>query len=59
MGLLRPSLRVPDPAFQVAPLPAYEGWMTGQAVYPEAIWSTDAVGLRDPLLAEVESAAGG
>lgn len=56
-GFARPSARVPGPAFQVTLLPAHEPWMTGRLVYPEAFWSTDTVGLRDPLLAEVERAA--
>jgi putative acetyltransferase len=54
LGLLRPSQRVPEPAFQVATLSRYEPWMTGQVIYPDAMWDTDSVGLRDPRLAEVE-----
>ena len=46
-GFRRPSLRIPEPAFQVALLPAYEPWMTGTLVYPEVFWEHDAVGLRD------------
>jgi putative acetyltransferase len=56
LALLRPSLRIPDPAFQVATLSSYEPWMTGQVVFPDAMWRTDAVGLRDPRLAKVEDA---
>jgi putative acetyltransferase len=48
LGFRRPSVRIPEPAFQVALLPAYEPWMTGQLVYCEAFWATDTVGLRDP-----------
>jgi len=48
LGFLRPSTRIPEPAFQVALLPTYEPWMTGQLVYCEAFWATDTVGLRDP-----------
>jgi putative acetyltransferase len=55
----RPSHRIPEPAFQVALLPAYETWMVGQLVYPEAFWATDTVGLRDPTLRQIESVAGG
>ncbi len=54
LGLLRPSLRIPEPAFQVATLSCYEKWMTGQVVYPEPMWHTDSVGLRDPRLKTVE-----
>ena len=56
LSLLRPSLRIPEPALQVATLSAYEGWMTGQVVYTDAIWRSDSVGLRDPRLARVEAA---
>ena len=55
LGFTRPSPRVPEPAFQVRLLPAYEPWMRGPLVYCEAFWTTDSVGLRDPLLAEVEA----
>jgi putative acetyltransferase len=48
LGFVRPSNRIPEPAFQVALLPAYEPWMTGQLIYCDAFWATDAVGLRDP-----------
>jgi putative acetyltransferase len=46
-GFRKPSLRIPDAAFQVLRLPAYEPWMTGTLVYSEAFWTHDAVGLRD------------
>jgi putative acetyltransferase len=45
----RPSLRIPDAAFQVLPLRAYETWMTGTLVYRQAFWDHDAVGLRDTV----------
>ena len=45
-GFRKPSLRIPDAAFQVLRLPAYEPWMTGTLVYSEAFWTHDAVGLR-------------
>jgi len=48
MGFRKPSLRIPDPAFQVAALAAHEPWMTGTLVYSETFWRLDAVGLRDP-----------
>jgi putative acetyltransferase len=48
LGFRKPSLRIPDVAFQVATLPAYEPWMTGTLVYAEPFWRHDCVGLRDP-----------
>jgi putative acetyltransferase len=45
-GFRRPSLRIPEPAFQVQLLPAYEPWMTGTLVYRHEFWDHDAVGLR-------------
>ncbi len=46
-GFRKPSLRIPDAAFQALPLPAHEPWMTGTLVYSETFWRLDAVGLRD------------
>jgi putative acetyltransferase len=46
-GFRKPSLRIPDEAFQVVRLPAYEEWMTGTLVYSQPFWACDAVGLRD------------
>jgi putative acetyltransferase len=46
-GFRKPSLRIPDAAFHVAKLEAYESWMTGTLVYTEPFWECDAVGLRD------------
>ena len=46
-GLRRPSLRIPEAAFQVKTLPSYESWMTGTVVYRPEFWNHDAVGLRD------------
>ena len=57
-GFVRPSVRVPQPAFQVVVLPAWEPWMTGALVYPEAFWMTDTVGLRGERLAAVRAEAG-
>jgi putative acetyltransferase len=45
-GLLRPSPRIPRPAFQWVRLPAHEPWMRGRVVYPDVFWQHDAVGLR-------------
>ena len=47
-GFRSPSLRIPDAAFQVARLSAYEPWMTGTFVYADPFWALDCVGLRDP-----------
>jgi putative acetyltransferase len=48
-GFRRPSLRIPEPAFMVRPLPGYEPWMTGTLVYADPFWRLDCVGLRDPV----------
>jgi putative acetyltransferase len=48
LGFRKPSLRIPDPAFQVVVLPAHEPWMTGTLVYAWPFWALDCVGLRDP-----------
>lgn len=45
-GFRKPSLRIPDPAFQVRLLRSYQPWMTGTLVYRQAFWNHDAVGLR-------------
>jgi putative acetyltransferase len=47
-GFRRPSLRIPEPAFMVHPLPAYQPWMTGTLVYADPFWRLDCVGLREP-----------
>ncbi len=58
-GFLRPSMRIPEPSFQVRLLlPHHEAWMTGGLIYCEPFWSLDCVGLRDPILGEVERARG-
>lgn len=43
-GFLRPSERIPGPAFQVAVLD--DRGVTGRLVYPDAFWRHDSVGLR-------------
>lgn len=53
-GFVRPSARIPEAAFQVVLLDGHEDWMTGALVYCDAFWALDCVGLRDPLLAELE-----
>lgn len=57
LGFTAPSTRIPGAAFQVALLPANEPWMTGALVHCEAFWAHDCVGLREPLLAQVEARA--
>jgi putative acetyltransferase len=54
LGFERPSARIPDAAFQVVVFDAREEWMTGRFVYCEAFWALDCVGLRDPVLAQLE-----
>jgi putative acetyltransferase len=49
-GFRKPSLRIPDAAFQAIRLPDHAPWMTGTLVYAEAFWRHDCVGLRDPAL---------
>lgn len=50
LGFTAPSVRIPDPAFMVYPLPSWEpAWQTGALVYPDAFWREDAVGLRPEL----------
>ena len=46
-GFRRPSLRIPEPAFQAHVLSAYEAWMTGSLIYRHEFWDHDSVGLRD------------
>jgi putative acetyltransferase len=46
MGFLRPSLRIPEGAFQVFPLAGYTSEMTGTLVYRDVFWALDCVGLR-------------
>ena len=54
-GFTAPSPRVPDRAFQVHVLPAWQDWMTGALVYPDAFWVLDLVGLRGDQLAQVRA----
>jgi len=57
-GFVRPSARIPQPAFQVVVLPAWEPWMTGALVYPDAFWTLDLAGLRGDTLAAVRAQVG-
>lgn len=45
-GFTAPSVRIPDPGFQVVVLPSWEPWMVGALVYNDTFWSFDCVGLR-------------
>lgn len=47
LGFVAPSLRIPPAAFMALRMPGHEPWMTGTLVYPDAVWRTDSVGLRD------------
>jgi putative acetyltransferase len=46
LGFIRPSVRIPEPAFQVRQLPAWPVGLSGQLVYQDAFWLMDSVGLR-------------
>lgn len=46
LDIAKPSLRIPDEGFQVVRLTAYQPWMTGTFVYPDAFWEHDCVGVR-------------
>lgn len=46
VGFVKPSDRIPDPAFMVRPLRPDAPALTGRLVYPDAFWRTDSVGLR-------------
>jgi putative acetyltransferase len=45
-GFRKPSLRIPDVAFQIRKLSAYHPGMTGTLVYLHTFWDLDCVGLR-------------
>lgn len=46
LGFNKPSLRIPDAAFQVRPLATWTDELQGTLVYQDAFWLTDSVGLR-------------
>ena len=46
LGFTKPSVRIPDAAFQVVVLAGREDWMTGALVYCDPFWALDCVGLR-------------
>jgi putative acetyltransferase len=50
LGVTRPSVRIPEPAFQLVALPGHESWMRGPVVYPDTFWEYDCVGLRGERL---------
>ncbi|MFT4989593.1 MAG: putative acetyltransferase [Acidimicrobiales bacterium] len=45
-GFRKPSLRIPDRAFQVRPQSSWSPGLSGTLVYQDAFWLTDSVGLR-------------
>lgn len=55
-GFLRPTDRIPGPAFQVAVLD--DRGVTGRLIYPDAFWRHHATGLRGERLARVRAALG-
>lgn len=57
-GFVRPSVRIPEPAFQVHLLEGREAWMRGALVYCDAFWELDCVGLRGSVLDEIEAQLG-
>jgi putative acetyltransferase len=46
-GFGRPSVRIPEPAFQLVRLPAFTADLSGALVYPDPFWEHDCVGLRN------------
>ena len=59
LGVTPPSARIPEPAFQAVPLPAWEPWMRGALVYADTFWAFDCVGLRGDSLARTPERAWG
>lgn len=57
LGFRPPSTRIPKAAFQVAVLSSWDE-AVGTLVYPDVWWRHGAVGLQDPLLAELEERFG-
>lgn len=47
LGIVRPSDLIPERAFQVRTLSAYDQQMRGRVAYPEAFWRCQAVGPGD------------
>lgn len=46
LGFGRPSVHIPEAAFQVVTLPSYDVRLRGALVYPDVFWRHAAVGLR-------------
>lgn len=46
LGFTKPSVRIPDAAFQAVVLTGREEWMSGALVYCDPFWAFDCVGLR-------------
>lgn len=46
LGFTRPSVHIPQPAFQVLTRPGYDDRLRGALVYPDVFWRHGAVGLR-------------
>ena len=46
LGFTRPSVRIPEVAFQAIVLAGHEEWMSGALVYCDPFWALDCVGLR-------------
>ena len=57
LGVAPPSVRIPEPAFQVVRLSRWEDWMRGALVYAETFWASDCVGLRGERLAAADQRA--
>lgn len=45
-GFSRPSVRIPDAAFQMIAHASLEPWIADAVVYPDRFWALDSVGLR-------------
>jgi putative acetyltransferase len=46
LGFTRPSVHIPEPAFQARTLPRYDASLRGALVYADVFWRHRAVGLR-------------
>jgi hypothetical protein len=57
LGFRKPSLRIPDAAFQVMPLGAYEPWMTCTLVYAEDVLAVRRRGPARRLIYRPETAS--
>ena len=58
LGVTPPSERIPAPAFQCVPFPAWADGMSGALVYADTFWAHDCVGLRGEHLATVRADLG-